>query len=169
MLTPVDALAVALALPILASIFSQVDVAHELPSHQPHEDGPTQPQRSVTVGAPVAKDPHDRTAKLASYQFYVLKKKNRQHENLQKCTIAIHLIAISPTRRCFPFLFMFSFSFPAIPPLHVFFFFFFLEALECAGSERGSTPLARPAPKAGALDHSATLSSNRRKLASYSS
>ena len=30
------------------------------------------------------------------------------------------------------------------------------------------TPLARPAPKAGALDHSATLSSNRRKLASYS-
>ena len=76
----------------------------------------------VTVGAPVAKDPHDRTAKLASYQFYVLKKKNRQHENLQKCTIAIHLIAISPTRRCFPFLFMFSFSFPAILPLHVFFF-----------------------------------------------
>ena len=30
------------------------------------------------------------------------------------------------------------------------------------------TPLARPAPKAGALDHSATLSSNRWKLASYS-
>ena len=56
--------------------------------------------------------------------FSVLKKKNRQHENLQKCTIAIHLIAISPTRRCFPFLFMFSFSFPAILPLHVFFFLF---------------------------------------------
>jgi hypothetical protein len=52
--------------------------------------------------------------KLASYQFYVLKKKKSQHENLQTCTIAIHLIAISPTRRCFPFLFMFSFSFPAI-------------------------------------------------------
>ena len=32
-----------------------------------------------------------------------------------KPSIAVnHLIAISPTRRCFPFLFMFSFSFPAI-------------------------------------------------------
>ena len=57
---------------------------------------------------------------------------------------------------------------PHTPLVFLFFFFFFLEALECAGSERGSTPLARPAPKAGALDHSATLSSNRRKLASYS-
>jgi len=57
-----------------------------------------------------------------TYRRVVLKKKNRQHENLQKYTIAIHLIAISPTRRCFPFLFMFSFSFPAILPLHVFFF-----------------------------------------------
>ena len=28
--------------------------------------------------------------------------------------LAIHLIAISPTGRCFPFLFMSSFSFPAI-------------------------------------------------------
>jgi len=65
---------------------------------------------SFLVGAPVAKDPHE---------------KNRQHENLQKCTIAIHLIAISPTRRCFPFLFMFSFSFPAIYHCMFSFLFFF--------------------------------------------
>jgi hypothetical protein len=82
----------------------------------------TQSQRSVTVGTPVAKDPHDRTAKLASYEFYVLKKKNANTKTYRNALYSNPSDCHLANKTLFSFSFHVFLFFSRHLTLHVFLF-----------------------------------------------